>query len=269
MNRRSFLSKAGLWTAGAAGCWSRDAAAALGPGSRWRYGEIGRRDDHSENGPGDQKGLEYLAGRQQDDGELGTGGYGRNVAVCRPGGHGVHRLGQHARSRPVRQASSTAASISFWPTRPKAASSTFPPPPARADVRPRLRHAVSGRMLWHDAPGRHPRQARPRRSSSSSTRRTTEGGWRYQPVRDEADISVTVCEVMALRAARNAGLLRAARNDGQEHRIRQEMPERRRRLHVHAAPAGRAPFRARRPASSHCIAPASTKGPRSTRGLSI
>ncbi|HEV3415271.1 MAG TPA: prenyltransferase/squalene oxidase repeat-containing protein, partial [Pirellulales bacterium] len=33
-----------------------------------------------------------------------------------------------------------------------------------------------------------------------------QGGWRYQPVRNEADISVTVCEVMALRAARNAGL---------------------------------------------------------------
>ena len=33
-----------------------------------------------------------------------------------------------------------------------------------------------------------------------------EGGWRYQPVRADADISVTVCEVMALRAARNAGL---------------------------------------------------------------
>jgi hypothetical protein len=33
-----------------------------------------------------------------------------------------------------------------------------------------------------------------------------EGGWRYQPRRDDADLSVTVCEVMALRAARNAGL---------------------------------------------------------------
>jgi hypothetical protein len=33
-----------------------------------------------------------------------------------------------------------------------------------------------------------------------------EGGWRYQPSGSEADISVTVCEVMALRAARNAGL---------------------------------------------------------------
>ena len=33
-----------------------------------------------------------------------------------------------------------------------------------------------------------------------------EGGWRYQPVRHDADLSVTVCEVMALRAARNAGV---------------------------------------------------------------
>ena len=33
-----------------------------------------------------------------------------------------------------------------------------------------------------------------------------EGGWRYQPQREDADISVTVCQVMALRAARNAGL---------------------------------------------------------------
>ena len=33
-----------------------------------------------------------------------------------------------------------------------------------------------------------------------------EGGWRYQPVRDDADLSVTVCQVMALRAARNAGV---------------------------------------------------------------
>ncbi|MFN4260221.1 MAG: prenyltransferase/squalene oxidase repeat-containing protein [Gemmataceae bacterium] len=34
----------------------------------------------------------------------------------------------------------------------------------------------------------------------------SEGGWRYQPRREDADISVTVCQIMALRAARNAGL---------------------------------------------------------------
>ncbi|HVT89136.1 MAG TPA: prenyltransferase/squalene oxidase repeat-containing protein [Tepidisphaeraceae bacterium] len=33
-----------------------------------------------------------------------------------------------------------------------------------------------------------------------------EGGWRYQPEPFDADISVTICQVMALRAARDAGL---------------------------------------------------------------
>jgi hypothetical protein len=33
-----------------------------------------------------------------------------------------------------------------------------------------------------------------------------EGGWRYMPVPYDADISVTICQVMALRAARDAGL---------------------------------------------------------------
>jgi len=34
----------------------------------------------------------------------------------------------------------------------------------------------------------------------------TEGGWRYENQPSEADISVTVCQIMALRAARNCGI---------------------------------------------------------------
>lgn len=33
-----------------------------------------------------------------------------------------------------------------------------------------------------------------------------EGGWRYNPVPYDADVSVTICMVMALRSARNAGI---------------------------------------------------------------
>jgi hypothetical protein len=33
-----------------------------------------------------------------------------------------------------------------------------------------------------------------------------EGGWRYQPVKSSADLSVTVCQIMALRAARDGGI---------------------------------------------------------------
>lgn len=34
----------------------------------------------------------------------------------------------------------------------------------------------------------------------------TQGGWRYTPDSREADLSVTICQIMALRAARNAGI---------------------------------------------------------------
>jgi len=34
----------------------------------------------------------------------------------------------------------------------------------------------------------------------------SEGGWRYKAERSDADISVTICQIMALRAARNAGI---------------------------------------------------------------
>lgn len=38
------------------------------------------------------------------------------------------------------------------------------------------------------------------------TCQNSEGGWRYNPRREPADSSVTICQIMALRAARNAGL---------------------------------------------------------------
>jgi prenyltransferase beta subunit len=41
---------------------------------------------------------------------------------------------------------------------------------------------------------------------SQSTQPGNDGGWRYQPVPFDADISVTICQVMALRAARDAGI---------------------------------------------------------------
>ncbi|MEO6789055.1 MAG: prenyltransferase/squalene oxidase repeat-containing protein, partial [Chthoniobacteraceae bacterium] len=42
--------------------------------------------------------------------------------------------------------------------------------------------------------------------TTQSERGSTKGGWRYQPRPGDADISVTVLQVVALRAAKNAGL---------------------------------------------------------------
>ncbi len=41
---------------------------------------------------------------------------------------------------------------------------------------------------------------------TQSTQPGNDGGWRYQPVPLDADISVTICQVMALRAARDSGI---------------------------------------------------------------
>ncbi|MFM7148870.1 MAG: prenyltransferase/squalene oxidase repeat-containing protein [Gemmataceae bacterium] len=41
----------------------------------------------------------------------------------------------------------------------------------------------------------------------SSQKRNVEGGWRYNPTSHDADLSVTICQIMALRSARNAGIL--------------------------------------------------------------
>lgn len=38
------------------------------------------------------------------------------------------------------------------------------------------------------------------------TTQNDDGGWRYNPVPFDADVSVTICQIMALRSARNAGL---------------------------------------------------------------
>lgn len=54
----------------------------------------------------------------------------------------------------------------------------------RKDIRPKLEKAVS--LIINT--------------------QNTEGGWRYDPVPKEADLSVTVCQIMALRAARNCGI---------------------------------------------------------------
>jgi hypothetical protein len=40
----------------------------------------------------------------------------------------------------------------------------------------------------------------------TSTCQSDQGGWRYQPVKSDADLSITICNIMGLRAARDAGI---------------------------------------------------------------
>jgi len=40
----------------------------------------------------------------------------------------------------------------------------------------------------------------------TSKTQNKDGGWRYEPVKSDADLSITVCQIMALRGARDAGI---------------------------------------------------------------
>ena len=57
-----------------------------------------------------------------------------------------------------------------------------------------------------------------------------EGGWRYQPRVADADISVTIVQIVALRAAANAGIAVSREYRGQRRRIPPQMRPPRRRL---------------------------------------
>src|SRR5437868_13408751 len=81
MNRRALLAQAGFWAAGPMLSGSRSLLAFP------RDSGLDTEKSAAEmltpkTVQAIKKGLEYIAGRQQDDGAFGSGGYGRNVAVC-------------------------------------------------------------------------------------------------------------------------------------------------------------------------------------------
>jgi hypothetical protein len=155
--------------------------------------------------PAIERGLTYLAQRQQEDGSFTGGGYGRNAAVCALAGMawlaegstpGRGKYGEEIRRATDYLLDNTQQSglvsaegaVSRGPMYEHGFATLFLAEvygmSPRDDLREKLDRAVELIVRTQNA----------------------EGGWRYQPRREDADISVTVCQVMALRAARNAGL---------------------------------------------------------------
>jgi prenyltransferase beta subunit len=152
-----------------------------------------------------EKGLRYLATRQADDGSFSTSGYGRNVAVCALAGMAWLAGGSTPEQGPYGQELTRVTDYLVDRTQPSgfitAADAESHGPmyghgfatlylaevygmSSRDDLRDKLSRAVELIVRTQNA----------------------EGGWRYQPRPEDADISVTICQVMALRAARNAGI---------------------------------------------------------------
>ncbi len=156
------------------------------------------------------RGLSVLAGMQNPDGSFGTGRFARNVAVTSVAclafmadGHvpGRGRYGENvARGLEFVLASSTETGLLA----------------SDATNGPMYGHGFAalflGEVYGMTAGGADTRTSdRVHEALVKSVRliertQNAEGGWRYNPVPFDADVSVTICQIMALRSARNAGL---------------------------------------------------------------
>jgi hypothetical protein len=151
------------------------------------------------------RGLAYLASRQLDDGALATSGYGRNAAVCALAGMAWLAGGSTPDRGPYGQQLTRVTDYLVDHTH----DSGFVTVDDAQSHGPMYGHGFATLYLA-EVYGMSPRQDlrdKLERAVELIVRtQNAEGGWRYQPRRDDADLSVTICQVMALRAARNAGL---------------------------------------------------------------
>ena len=151
-----------------------------------------------------ERGLNWLSAQQHDDGSFGAGPFRGNVAVCGLAGmammSGGSEPGRGPHGGPLNQC------VDYLLDRARPSGFIAGPDAGRG---PMYGHGFAT-MFLAECYGMSPRpELRGKLSKAVKIiiqSQNKEGGWRYQPVRDEADISVTVCEIMALRAARNAGL---------------------------------------------------------------
>lgn len=153
------------------------------------------------------EGLAWLAKRQGDDGAFAGGNlYSRNVAVVSLAAMAFMSGGSTPMRGPYGEAVDRCLDYILAHAQP---DSGFIVEDEPASHGPMYGHGFSTMFLAEVYGLSQRRDVRePLEQAADLIVRTQndEGGWRYQPERGEADLSVTICELMALRAARNAGL---------------------------------------------------------------
>jgi prenyltransferase beta subunit len=154
--------------------------------------------------PAVEKGLKYLAARQQEDGAFATSGYGRNAAVVALAGMAWLADGSTPGRGPYGEEVSGVCDYLLE----HCAQSGFISVEGAQSHGPMYEHGFATLFLaeiYGMSPRDDMRDKLARAVDLIVRTQNAEGGWRYQPRRQDADISVTICQVMALRAARNAG----------------------------------------------------------------
>jgi len=152
-----------------------------------------------------ERGLAWLADRQHDDGSFGSGAYRGNVAVCGLVGMALMSGGSTPNRGPYGEQVSRCVDYLLANTQ----ESGFIIAPGSASHGPMYGHGFATLFLAECYGMSMRPELREKLAKAVKlivNTQNKDGGWRYQPRRHDADISVTICQVMALRAARNAGI---------------------------------------------------------------
>lgn len=152
------------------------------------------------------RGLEFLAINQNEDGALGSGSsYRRNVAVTALAGMAFLSAGNTPNRGKYGKQVEQAVQFLMASTGPTGLITS-----SEGNLQnPMYGHGFATLFLAEVYGMTHRQDVREKLKLAVNlivNTQNKEGGWRYQPRRADADVSVTVCQIMALRAARNAGI---------------------------------------------------------------
>ena len=151
------------------------------------------------------RGLAYLAIRQDDDGSFGSSSMRQNVAITGLGGMAFLAAGHTPRAG--RYGKNVSKALDFILSRCQ--QTGFIVADDSKSHGPMYGHGFATLFLAevYGMTGRKDlREKLEKAVKLIVDTQNKEGGWRYYPERKDADVSVTVCQIMSLRAARNAGI---------------------------------------------------------------
>jgi hypothetical protein len=216
--RRQFLSRSGLGLMGTAGtCLAFQDAEPAKPEGREAVpdgsaskGMINTRTDQAI-----QRGLAYLNSHRDREGSFGTGGYRGNVAVTSLAAMAFMCAGHQPNRGTYGRVVLDALKFVLGKENVDGGTPGFIHNRMASPHGPMYGHGFATLFLSevygmvHDRALRDELREKLHRAVKlilMAQKHNFEGGWRYTPRSSDADLSVTICQIMALRSARNAGI---------------------------------------------------------------
>jgi hypothetical protein len=203
--RRNFLS--GALAACICPTWARGAGGSLpspGPDDRAARDMVTAGAQEAID-----QGIGYLVKNQRSDGSFGTGQHVGNVAITSLAGLALMAGGHLPGQTPLGK---TVLGALEFVLNQEEGHRGYLYNKAGTPHGPMYGHGFGTLFLAELYGMVHVRRARDRLRSTLKraveliiASQNAKGGWRYYPESTDADISVTICQIMALRAARNAG----------------------------------------------------------------